>query len=1046
MKNLLLFTFCCWTVIGFSQSQFKPILKRGNTHTDINKLSRPDRPNGLPTNTDNLFNQINVQYQTMPFVGKSMFGVQDFKVLAADGGLPTMIEGMLPAEKRNENASLEVQSFSYLNEIKQMMQIANPDKEFALKSQEVDENGNNHIRFQQVYKGIKVWGSEIILHQQKGELALMNGRYFATADMDVTPALSIDNAEVNVKNTLGSKFEPIAADKRFLLGGDQIRTELVVFYPENEKNPVLTYHVIAFPNVLHKMHYFVDAKTGAIVHSYSDLCSLTAGHIHNENTEETSTANPTTTNTTTTMVDGPAVATALDLFGTNRSIGTYLKGTTYYMINSVKSMFNSTQSVFPDEPVGVLWTINAMNTSPANQSSFNYDHFKSSNNTWSDQKSVSAHYNASLCFDYWKNTFSRNSINGKGGNIVSLVNVADDNGSGMDNAYWNGEAMFYGNGKTAFGPLAKALDVAGHEMTHGVVQNTANLTYQGESGALNESFADVFGAMIDRDDWRMGEDVVKLAVFPSGALRDLSDPHNGTTMGSNGWQPRTVSEKFTGTADNGGVHINSGIPNYAFYLFANNANVGKLIAEKVYYQTLTKYLTASSKFVDLRASVIQSVKDLYPNNANVLAAANSAFDAVGIAGSGGSTTGSNYQNDIKPNPGADFLMYTDDGGTKILVASPPTNTAVSTISTTPILSKPSATDNGSEVVFVGKDNKLYYITLNWTTGAVNQILLDQSASWRNAIFSKDGNKIAGVTTDNDNIIYVYDFVSQKWNAYVLYNPTTAQGINNQGVKYSDAMEFDLTGQNIVYDSYNELIKNNVDLSYWDVGIINVYDNKTKTKGTGIVQKLFSDLPEKTSLGNPTFAKNSPYVVALDYIDESKSKIGYQILGANIEKQTVDLIYDNTAEEIPGAPNFSKNDDKVVFDAKITGTTTRIVAQINVTGKIKGVAGTEVILRNPGRQASWNATGSRVLSDTKNPSFVGDLNVYPNPFTDALNVDLKSFKGAEVNIKVYNSLGVLITNIHTRDQEYILNTVNFQNGLYLIEASNGTERRISKVIK
>ena len=82
-------------------------------------------------------------------------------------------------------------------------------------------------------------------------------------------------------------------------------------------------------------------------------------------------------------------------------------------------------------------------------------------------------------------------------------------------------------------------------MTHGVIQSTANLEYQGESGALNESFADVFGTMIDRDDWKIGEDVVKTSFFPSGALRDLENPHNGapTNNFDKGWQPRHYNER-----------------------------------------------------------------------------------------------------------------------------------------------------------------------------------------------------------------------------------------------------------------------------------------------------------------------------------------------------------------------------------------------------------------------------------------------------------------------------------------------------------------------
>jgi Zinc metalloprotease (elastase) len=107
--------------------------------------------------------------------------------------------------------------------------------------------------------------------------------------------------------------------------------------------------------------------------------------------------------------------------------------------------------------------------------------------------------------------------------------------------------------------------VAAHEMSHGVVQNTANLNYQGESGAINESFADVFGSMVDRDDWLIGEDVVNRSVFTSGALRSLMDPNNGgTRLGDNGYQPKSVSEQYFGSENNGGVHINSGIPNHAF--------------------------------------------------------------------------------------------------------------------------------------------------------------------------------------------------------------------------------------------------------------------------------------------------------------------------------------------------------------------------------------------------------------------------------------------------------------------------------------------------
>src|SRR5436190_23391353 len=108
----------------------------------------------------------------------------------------------------------------------------------------------------------------------------------------------------------------------------------------------------------------------------------------------------------------------------------------------------------------------------------------------------------------------------------------------MDNAYWNGKFMAYGNGNVYFKPLAGGLDVAAHEMTHGVISNSANLEYLGESGAINESMADIFGCMVDSSNWKIGESVVKAPYFPSGALRDLSDPHNTGTSSDYFWQPR----------------------------------------------------------------------------------------------------------------------------------------------------------------------------------------------------------------------------------------------------------------------------------------------------------------------------------------------------------------------------------------------------------------------------------------------------------------------------------------------------------------------------
>src|SRR5690606_258430 len=126
--------------------------------------------------------------------------------------------------------------------------------------------------------------------------------------------------------------------------------------------------------------------------------------------------------------------------------------------------------------------------------------------------------NAQITYDYFKRTFNRDSVDDNGQPLLSRVHV----GENWANASWNGVYMSYGDGDgVRFHNLAAGLDVAAHEMSHGVVQHTANLIYRNESGALNESFADIFGAMVDRDDWIIGEDIMADGTI---GLRSLEDP------------------------------------------------------------------------------------------------------------------------------------------------------------------------------------------------------------------------------------------------------------------------------------------------------------------------------------------------------------------------------------------------------------------------------------------------------------------------------------------------------------------------------------------
>lgn len=172
---------------------------------------------------------------------------------------------------------------------------------------------------------------------------------------------------------------------------------------------------------------------------------------------------------------------------------------------------------------------------------------------------VDANYYAKQTYDYYKDTFGRESYDNQGSPIVSLTHVNNYGGQdNRNNAAWIGDKMIYGDGDgRTFTSLSGANDVVAHELTHGVTQETANLEYKDQSGALNESFSDVFGYFVDDEDFLMGEDVYTPGK-EGDALRSMSNPEQ---FG----QPAHMKDYVFTEKDNGGVHTNSGIPNKAAY-------------------------------------------------------------------------------------------------------------------------------------------------------------------------------------------------------------------------------------------------------------------------------------------------------------------------------------------------------------------------------------------------------------------------------------------------------------------------------------------------
>lgn len=244
-----------------------------------------------------------------------------------------------------------------------------------------------------------------------------------------------------------------------------------------------------------------------------------------------------------------------------------------------------------------------------------------------------------VTYDFYKDIFSRQSVDGNGLPLVLSVHY----GSGYCNALWNGSQMVFGDGDGKhFNAFTNDVDVIAHELTHGVVQYTCELAYQDEPGALNEHLADAFGTMVkqralghdvSQASWLIGEGIFKGAP-PGAALRSLRDPGHAFNLPLVGKDPQVAAmadfQHLAPDDDFGGVHINSGIPNKAFYLAAMTAGGHSWeTLGPVWYAAITSGdVSANSSFADFAGATIAAARRI--SSSQVRNAIAQAWEQVGI--------------------------------------------------------------------------------------------------------------------------------------------------------------------------------------------------------------------------------------------------------------------------------------------------------------------------------------------------------------------------------------------------------------------------------
>ena len=509
--------------------------------------------------------------------------------------------------------------------LRQQLGLTNVDQ-MVQRTAETDQLGFTHQKFAQFYQGIRVEHADYTVHTKAGALESISGDFEKILGLSTTPSLNEKAAMSRALDHVGARqymWQTDAADA----AAYHPTGELVIVRDSRqsaEAGPLVLawkFNVYAAAPIS-RAYVYVDARTGDVVLSDAIIKHAAA-------TGTFATAYSGTRST----ADGTTTGGYFLREGTTRG-----QGIETYNCKKGNSYTTATDLVDADNN----WTAAEYNNA-------NFD------NVAGD-----AHVGAQATYDYWKNVHGRNSYDNAGAKIKSYVHFDDTPGDGVgyENAYWNGSVMTYGDGASRFRPLT-ALDVCGHEIGHAVCERTANLTYSNESGAMNEGLSDIWGASIEayavanlgftsggvnaKSTWLIGEEIDKQQV----ALRSMSNPKS---LG----QPAYYKGQYwsTGTADNGGVHTNSGVLNHWYYVLAAGESgtnegggtyavtgLGLDAAAKITFRMESVYMVASSTYAQARAYSIQAATDLYGAGSAQVTAVTNAWFAVGVgAAAGGSTT------------------------------------------------------------------------------------------------------------------------------------------------------------------------------------------------------------------------------------------------------------------------------------------------------------------------------------------------------------------------------------------------------------------------
>ena len=910
-------------------------------------------------------------------------------------------------EKQTHHSSLffASKSFSEKEALNQLSKSYHLNEDYSYQSlyENTDRKGQKHHKFQQFYKGIKIEFGTAITHSIEGKVTHVNGELYDVSQISLNPKISpkegLNKALANINAT--AYLWENEADAQ-LMNYKRPNGELV-YFPNQKTNTVhLAYkYDIYSTQPVSRQEVYVDAHTGNLLFSNQIIKHVAAKNAHK------------------------AFQPKIEI-ETKPSFILGTAATRYSGTRSIETTFDASNSnyILRDQTRGLgIFTFNCQNSN-----SFQNIDFTDNDNNWTDAEynnaakdngALDAHRGAERTYDFWSEVFGRNSYDDNGGIIRSYVHF----GTNYNNAGWNGFAMSYGDGSSF--DILTSIDVCGHEIGHAVCTYTANLVYQNESGAMNEGFSDIWGACIEHygrtgnlsnpisnNVWLIGEDLT------TSGLRSMQNPNSNNA-------PDTYlgTYWYTGAADNGGVHTNSGVLNHWFYILTvgetgtNNApspdsysvtGIGMEKASEIAYLAERDYLTPNATYEEARTATIAVANHLYCANSPEAIAVTNAWFAVNV---GEAYVAATDDIALQAIDNSDTILCTSSSiATDLLIK----NQGLNVISTATI----SYTIDGTNLITETWNGNLapceeinYPITINGLNRGAH--LLNVTTSIINDGRPENNTKETLLMVNDEGTVGLINTFSSSSDELIAYNEGDANSLWVRGIHTDSPTNAMDSNGNTVYAT----------------NLSGNYPDETKAY-------LISQCYNLSSISNPEISFNMKYDLEnnwdIVYVEYSTNfGANWQVLGFNDMANWTNWYTSDRTQLTNGNDCFN------CPGAQWTGTNTTLTNYSYPLNALNNE--THIIFRivfhsdQAVNELGVNIDDFVVNGTLSTKHFINDeILVYPNPSQGIYTLSLRNVE--PVSITIYDVSGKTISTIHqikTIDNKATLDLSKVSKGIYFL---------------